>query len=127
MTCSTPAGWFCLRHEIPMPAKLRVGDSATLPSGRVVCITLPADPRRPWRAHQVGDRWGVRREESASLVHQHAWQVWTEDEAAPLRLDEADAVALAFALNRVTPGSDLVRLKGYRHGNKPVVDPAGLP
>jgi len=82
---------------------VRVGDTLTLPSGHIVYIAAASDPRRPWRAHQVGALWGVRRERPPEQVHREAWEHYTGDKSVPLLLVLHDAVALAFALNRVGP------------------------
>ena len=82
-------------------SRLRVGDTLTLPSGAKVYIVMSADPRRPWRAHQVGNKWGVRREAPPTQVHRQAWQYYTDDKGVTLSLGESDATALALALNRV--------------------------
>jgi hypothetical protein len=75
----------------------------SLPSGTKVYMTISADPGRPWRIHQVGSKWGVRREAPPTQVHRQAWQYYTDEKGVALSLGESDATALAFALNRVLP------------------------
>jgi hypothetical protein len=86
-----------------MVNKVRVGDKLTLPSGEVVHVSMAADPARPWRPHKVGTSWGLRREQPPGQVHREIWLYYTGDQPLPLRLDERDAAALAFELNRVGP------------------------
>lgn len=80
-----------------MATKVRVGDTVTLPSGLVVPITVAADPARPWAAIEVTHLWHVCRDhghEQPGVSHYFGGRPHL------LQLDEADARALAAALNR---------------------------
>ena len=86
-----------------MGKRFQVGDTVSLPSGRAVLLTLPAEPSRPWRLHASGSAWQLRREHSASQVHRSPWEHYAGDGDGPLQLSELDARALAAALNDVIP------------------------
>lgn len=99
-----------------MTSNVRVGDTLALPSGEVVYIATAADPARPWRAHQMGGLWGIRREQPPGQVHREAWQHYTGDKAIPLLLVEGDAVAFANGLNRVRPTNSPIATAWRGHG-----------
>ena len=94
-----------------MSCKIRVGDRLTLPSGKIVTLSSPADPQRPWRAHGMGTMWTVRREHTPDHVHREAWQYYAGEDTLPLWLTESDAVFLAFDLNRVYPARDTISVE----------------
>jgi hypothetical protein len=74
----------------------RVGENVKLPSGIVVRITCAADPARPWGAVHLGRHWCVLREFEKGYGVQH----YFGGRSVPYQLAEADALALAEALNR---------------------------
>jgi hypothetical protein len=80
---------------------LVVGDRVKLPSGTSVLITASHEDARPWQAIESGDAWHVCR------FYQHAGQrgasFYFGGQRKPMQLDEADAKALAAALNRAKP------------------------
>jgi len=83
-----------------MVKAVRVGDTVTLPSGLVVPITVAADPGRPWAPIAVTHLWHVCR------AHGHGEpgvSHYFGGRRHLLQLDEADARALAAALNRARP------------------------
>jgi hypothetical protein len=84
------------------PSSLRRGKprKLSLPSGRVVTVSL-ADPNRPWELDGCGGVYQLvrkRRGDSTQIERYKAGQ-----SVAPLTLDEADAKALAQALNANLP------------------------
>lgn len=84
-----------------MGKRFQVGDTVSLPSGRAVLLTVPAEPSRPWMLHASGSAWQLRREHSAWQVHRSPWEHYAGAGDAPLQLTELDARALATALNDV--------------------------
>jgi hypothetical protein len=79
---------------------LSIGDAVKLPSGRYVKIVCRSSASRPWQAAKTGYVWHVCR------PHQDAAQAgasyyFDPAKPTPLQLDEADAKALAEALNSV--------------------------
>jgi hypothetical protein len=81
---------------------IELGSDATLPSGKQVRITAPADVQRPWQAIQGKRSWHVGRpnrqpDDGKATLYYGGTPV-------PVELDEADAKALAEILNRVRPG-----------------------
>jgi hypothetical protein len=82
-----------------MAKAIRIGGQMQLPSGRTVRITAKGAETRPWGAVFVGRSWHVVRECSAGDAPGRV-QIYFGGEPAPLQLDEADAIALADALNR---------------------------
>ena len=93
-----------------MGKRFQVGDTVSLPSGRAVLLTVPAEPSRPWMLHASGNAWQLRREHSASQVHRSPWEHYAGAGAGdgPLELSERDARALAAALNDVIPRRPIV-------------------
>ncbi|HEX2541633.1 MAG TPA: hypothetical protein VHM00_11195 [Caldimonas sp.] len=79
-----------------MVKRVHVGDTMSLPSGRVCKVTAVADPRRPWAAVHIGSGWYVHRPRiGPGVEHYFAGQL------TPLQLDELDANAAAMILNTV--------------------------
>lgn len=77
----------------------RIGDLVSLPSGRKVRLMCAAEAGRPWAPIEVTPSyWHVCREHG---VAGHAGVSHYFESRRPLQLDEADARALAIALNRV--------------------------
>jgi hypothetical protein len=74
---------------------MRVGDKVTLPSGKVVTVKVPGDPGNPWQPLEIQWYWQV-----CKLHDVHVCFMFDGDQ--PAQLTEADARALAEALNRVT-------------------------
>ena len=79
-----------------MAKPIRVGDKVMLPTGIAALVTRPADPARPWGAVHLGKNWHVVREQLAGGRVEH----YFGGGRAPMQLSEADAIALAEALNR---------------------------
>lgn len=82
-----------------MPRAPKVDENVTLPSGLVVRLTVAADPARRWSAVEIGFRWHVCRQhaDASQPLVQHFFH---PTRPHPLQLNEADAKALALALNR---------------------------
>jgi hypothetical protein len=82
-----------------MAKAIRVGEEVQLPSGLTVKITAAAVKTRPWAAVEVSYLWQVCRhhEDPATPLVQHFFHPTRRH---PLQLDEADAKALAAALNQ---------------------------
>ena len=93
-----------------MDGDVYVGDMVQLPSGLVFKVTFASDPARPWSAVQVGSDWRIRRKrlEGGTVTFYGGRTV-------PLKVDQADAEAVAAFLNRAqfvsTPaiGADCMR------------------
>lgn len=83
-----------------MARTIRVGDGVTLPSGRVVRVTVAAEATRPWAAIETGWLWHVCRDHGRD--HPLVSFYFDPVRRTPLQLDEADAKALAAALNRAS-------------------------
>jgi hypothetical protein len=81
-------------------AKPRVGDELQLPSGRRVRVTAKRVRSRPWAAVFLDRSWHVVRECPPGADRLGVEHYFGGDPAS-LKLDWADAVALADALNRV--------------------------
>jgi len=81
-------------------APLSVGDEVTLPSGRRVNLVCAASRARPWRATETGYVWHVCRLHH-DVNQAGASYYFDPAKSTPLQLDEADAKALAEALNAV--------------------------
>ena len=79
-----------------MDGDVHVGDMVQLPSGLVFKVTFAVDPERPWRAVQIGSDWRVSRERREGGV-----TYFYGGRTAPMKLDHADAEAVAAVLNRV--------------------------
>ena len=67
-----------------------------LPSGLDFKVTFAADPARPWGAVQVGSGWVIRRPRTLGGV-----VTFYGGRNAPIKLEQADAEAVAAVLNRV--------------------------
>lgn len=83
-----------------MAKALRIGDEVTLPSGRKVKITAAGDPGRPWGAVESTWLWHVCRDHGRD-GHPLVAFYFDPVRRTPMQLDEADAKALATALNLV--------------------------
>ena len=75
-----------------MAKAIRVGGQVQLPSGRKVRVTAKGAATRPWGAVFVGRNWHVVRESPTGAAPGRV-QFYCGGEAAPLQLDEADALA----------------------------------
>jgi hypothetical protein len=86
-----------------MRRMVRVGDTLTLPSG----TSCTSPPLRILGDHGELIKSALCGAYDASgqpeQVHREAWEHYTGDKSVPLLLVLHDAVALAFALNRVGP------------------------
>ena len=81
----------------------QVGDHITLPSGRVVLVTVAAERNRAWEATQFGGGWRVcRPPESLGSFNVSNF---FGGKRSPLDLEKGDALLLAIELNRVVPAS----------------------
>ncbi len=91
-------------HHPGVPKPLSVGDELKLPSGRHVKVVCAASRTRRWQAIETGYVWHVCR---LGLHAGRAGASYYFDPAkpTPLQLDEADAKALAEALNGVKAAS----------------------
>ena len=78
-----------------MDGDVHVGDMVQLPSGLVFKVTFAFDPVRPWRAVQMGGHWRVSRERLEGGV-----TYFYGGRTAPMKLNQADAEAVAAVLNR---------------------------
>ena len=78
-----------------MDVDVYVGKMVKLPSGLVFKVTFASDPARPWSAVQVGSDWRIRRKrlEGGTVTFYGGRTV-------PLKVDQADAEAVAAFLNR---------------------------
>lgn len=85
-----------------MAKAIRVGDEVQLPSGLKIKVTAAAVRERPWAALEIGWTWQVCREH-ADASKPLAEHYFHQQRNHPLQLDEADAKALAAALNRAMP------------------------
>ena len=83
-------------HWLAMNGDVHVGDMVQLPSGLVFKVTFASDPARPWRAVQMGGHWRVSRERLEGGV-----TYFYGGRTAPIKLNQADAEAVAAVLNRV--------------------------
>jgi len=81
---------------------VELGSDVTLPSGKRVRITAPADVQRPWLAVESGHVWQVCRPHGQPYTRGASF--YFGGKPAPLQFDEADAKALAEMLNLVRPG-----------------------
>jgi hypothetical protein len=92
-------------HGLTMakPTKtVEIGSEVTLPSGKQVRITAPADIRRPWQAVESGHVWQVCR--PPGQPYTGAASFYFGGKRTPLQFDEDDAKALTEMLNSVRPG-----------------------
>ena len=80
--------------------RLSIGDEVALPSGRRIPVTCAPEPERPWQAVETGDGgWHVCRLHPSGRAGASFYFV--PGRAFPLQLAQADALALAGALNHV--------------------------
>jgi hypothetical protein len=75
---------------------MKVGDKVTIPSGTAVRLTLPAIPRRSWRAACLNGTWYVLRSGLQVQLYPDPLR------GLALELTESDAQALAQSLNDVS-------------------------
>jgi len=81
--------------------RLSIGDEVALPSGRRIPVTSAPEPDRPWQAVETGDGgWHVCRLHTVQ-GRAGASFYFVPGRAVPLQLGQADALALAGALNHV--------------------------
>lgn len=82
---------------------VELGSEVTLPSGKQVRITAPADAEHPWQAIEGKHHWYVgrphRQPDDGKATLYYAGR------PVPVELDEDDAKALASALNHVRRGT----------------------
>ncbi len=78
-----------------MDGDVYVGDMVQLPSGLVFKVTFASDPARPWGAVQVGSSWRIRRKRLVGGT-----VTFYGGRTVPLKVDKADAEAVAAILNR---------------------------
>ena len=83
-------------HWLAMNGHVHVGDMVQLPSGLVFKVTFASDPARPWRAVQMGGHWRVSRDRLEGGV-----TYFYGGRTTPMKLNQADAEAVAAVLNRV--------------------------
>ncbi len=88
-----------------MPKPLRIGELVKLPSGKKVRVIFPTVQGRPWSAVQAEHVWHVCREHG--LAAQGVTFVFDPVSRHPMRLDQADAEALATALNTIPASQKL--------------------
>lgn len=81
---------------------VELGSDVTLPSGKRVRITAPADFQRPWLAVESGQVWQVCR--PPGQPYTGGVSFYFGGKRTPLQFDEADAKVLAEMLNLVRPG-----------------------